>query len=85
MKVSVDENIPLITVAERGSLGHDVLDIRGTSHQGISDAALWTMASNKAACSLARIRVSFSTVMRRITGSSSFVCDSQTNGRSTKG
>jgi hypothetical protein len=37
MKVCVDENIPLITVAELKNLGHDVLDIRGTPNKGISD------------------------------------------------
>ncbi len=41
MKICVDENIPLITVAELRSLGHDVLDIRGTDEQGISDEILW--------------------------------------------
>jgi predicted nuclease of predicted toxin-antitoxin system len=41
MKICVDENIPLITVAELRKLGHDVLDIRGTPDQGISDKSLW--------------------------------------------
>ncbi len=39
----VDENVPLNTVAELGNLGHDVLDIRGTVSQGISDDVLWEM------------------------------------------
>ena len=43
MKICVDENIPLNTVAELRSLGHDVLDIRGTLNQGISDEVLWTL------------------------------------------
>ena len=34
MKICVDENIPLITVVELRSLGHDVLDIRGTDDRG---------------------------------------------------
>ena len=41
MKICVDENIPLITVVELRKLGHDVLDIRGTDDQGISDDLLW--------------------------------------------
>ena len=43
MKICVDENIPLNTVAELGNLGHDVLDIRGTDSQGIADDVLWEM------------------------------------------
>ena len=43
MKICVDENIPLNTVAELGNLGHDVLDIRGTVNQAISDDVLWEM------------------------------------------
>jgi predicted nuclease of predicted toxin-antitoxin system len=41
MKRCVDENIPLITLSELRKLGHDVLDIRGTDDQGISDELLW--------------------------------------------
>ena len=41
MKICVDENIPLITVLELKESGHDVLDIRGTDDQGISDDFLW--------------------------------------------
>ena len=41
MKICVDENIPVITVVELRNLGHDVLDIRGTDDQGISDDLLW--------------------------------------------
>jgi predicted nuclease of predicted toxin-antitoxin system len=41
MKICVDENIPLVTVIELRKLGHDVLDVRGTSDQGISDDLLW--------------------------------------------
>ena len=43
MKICVDENIPLNTVAELRNLGHDVLDIRGTVNQAISDDVLWEM------------------------------------------
>ncbi|RJQ51685.1 MAG: hypothetical protein C4526_09575 [Nitrospiraceae bacterium] len=41
MKIFVDENIPLITVSELRLLGHDVMDIRGTKFEGISDEELW--------------------------------------------
>ena len=41
MKIFVDENIPLITVQELRSKGFDVMDIRGTPSEGISDEELW--------------------------------------------
>jgi predicted nuclease of predicted toxin-antitoxin system len=41
MKLCVDENIPRNTVVELQNLGHDVLDIRGTANQGISDDIFW--------------------------------------------
>ena len=41
MKICVDENIPTITVLALRELGHDVLDIRGTSEQGMRDELLW--------------------------------------------
>jgi predicted nuclease of predicted toxin-antitoxin system len=44
MKILVDENIPNITVEELRSLGHDVLDVRGTPQQGMEDAELWRLA-----------------------------------------
>jgi|SRR5437764_14943504 len=47
MKVCVDENIPLSTVTELRNLGHDVLDIRGTTEQGISDDLLWELVQNE--------------------------------------
>jgi predicted nuclease of predicted toxin-antitoxin system len=40
MKVFVDENIPLTRVLELRRVGHDVLDIRGTNDEGISDELL---------------------------------------------
>jgi len=36
MKICVDENIPLISVAWLKDSGHDVLDIRGTAEYEIS-------------------------------------------------
>jgi predicted nuclease of predicted toxin-antitoxin system len=47
MKICVDENIPLDTVSELINLGHDVLDIRGTPKQGISDEVLWEIVQNE--------------------------------------
>jgi predicted nuclease of predicted toxin-antitoxin system len=44
MKIMVDENIPLSTVAELRGMGHDVLDIRGTDREGIDDAEVWRVA-----------------------------------------
>lgn len=41
MNICVDENIPIITVVELRNLGYDVLDIRGTDAQGVSDEILW--------------------------------------------
>ena len=44
MRILVDENIPKITVLELRTLGHDVLDIRGTERQGMFDDELWPFA-----------------------------------------
>lgn len=44
MKIFVDENIPMITVKELVLQGYDVIDIRGTDDQGITDEALWQKA-----------------------------------------
>ncbi len=41
MKIFVDENIPLITVRELREQGFEVIDIRGTNDQGITDEVLW--------------------------------------------
>ena len=41
MKILVDENIPLMTVRKLHEQGYDVIDIRGTDDQGITDEALW--------------------------------------------
>jgi predicted nuclease of predicted toxin-antitoxin system len=40
MKILVDENVPLASVSELHQMGHDVLDIRGTTDEGISDELL---------------------------------------------
>ncbi len=47
MKIFVDENIPLITVQELRSKGFDVMDIRGTPNEGISDEELWEIVKNE--------------------------------------
>jgi predicted nuclease of predicted toxin-antitoxin system len=44
MRILVDENIPKATAEALRRLGHDIRDIRGTSHEGISDDELWTIA-----------------------------------------
>lgn len=43
MKICVDQNIPLVTVAELKALQHDVLDIRNTPDQAMSDDLLWKL------------------------------------------
>ena len=47
MKIFVDENIPNVTVLELQTMGHDVLDIRGTPQQGILDDELWALAQSE--------------------------------------
>ena len=41
------KNIPLITVKELRKQGFDVIDIRGTDDQGITDEELWKKAQNQ--------------------------------------
>lgn len=47
MKIFVDENIPLITVLALKALQHDVLDIRRTPDQGMSDDLLWELVTRE--------------------------------------
>ena len=47
MKICVDENIPFMTVQELMSLGHDVMDIRGTEREGITDKELWEIVQKE--------------------------------------
>ncbi len=47
MKILADENIPKMSVQALRQLGHDVLDIRGTADQGMSDEALWELAQQE--------------------------------------
>ena len=44
MDIIVDENIPLLSVEQLRRAGHDVLDIRGTAREGITDEELWSKA-----------------------------------------
>jgi predicted nuclease of predicted toxin-antitoxin system len=47
MKIFVDENMPLMTVEALRALGHDVLDIRGTADEGMSDDNIWEKAQQE--------------------------------------
>ncbi len=47
MRILVDENIPLMTAKELRSLGHDVMDIRGTNLEGIDDEELWKIVQKE--------------------------------------
>ena len=47
MKALVDENIPLVTVRALRSMGHDVLDVRGTAREGMPDEGLWDLAQHE--------------------------------------
>lgn len=41
MKIFVDENIPSITVKELRQNGHDIMDIRRTDKEGMTDEDIW--------------------------------------------
>jgi predicted nuclease of predicted toxin-antitoxin system len=47
MDIFVDENIPSITVESLRKAGHDVKDIRGTKHEGISDDEIWQLTQQE--------------------------------------
>jgi len=47
MRILVDENIPVMTVQQLRRLGHDVVDIRGTTEEGMSDEFLWSKAQQE--------------------------------------
>jgi predicted nuclease of predicted toxin-antitoxin system len=44
MRICVDENIPLMTIHALRSQNNDVLDVRGTEREGLSDIDLWKLA-----------------------------------------
>lgn len=41
MKIFVDENIPSITARELLQNGHDIMDLRGTDNEGMTDEDIW--------------------------------------------
>jgi len=43
VRVFVDENIPKLTVDYLNSAGHDVLDLRKTPQEGLSDEKVWAL------------------------------------------
>ena len=47
MRILVDENIPLMTVKTLRDMDHDVLDIRGTKNEGISNSKLWKLTQKE--------------------------------------
>ena len=47
MNILVDENIPMMTVAQLRQMRHDVLDILSTVDQGMADEAIWDKAAKK--------------------------------------
>ncbi len=47
MRILVDETIPNITVSTLQGAGHEVMDIRGTPCQGITDEELWSLAQRE--------------------------------------
>ncbi len=47
MNIFVDENIPSITVDQLRKMGHDVLDIRGTEKEGLSDEGIWEITQKE--------------------------------------
>jgi predicted nuclease of predicted toxin-antitoxin system len=47
VRILVDENIPLMTVEQLRSSGHDVADVRGTTNEGMSDELLLKKACDE--------------------------------------
>jgi predicted nuclease of predicted toxin-antitoxin system len=47
MKIFVDENIPAMTVDFLRSMGHDVMDIRGTEKEGLNDYGIWEIVQKE--------------------------------------
>jgi hypothetical protein len=47
VKIFVDENLPFMTVHELLSLGHDVMDIRGTEREGTLSLSLVEVRSTR--------------------------------------
>lgn len=51
MRILVDENIPRIAVGHLLKMGHDLIDVRTTPEEGLSDEGLWNKAQ-QAGCLL---------------------------------
>ena len=47
MKIFVDENIPRMTVSALREQGFEVIDIRGSEDQGLTDDAIWREAQKE--------------------------------------
>ncbi len=47
MKILVDENIPLKSVQALREIGYEVLDIRGTPTEGVTDEVLWEIVQKE--------------------------------------
>lgn len=47
MNIFVDENIPLMTVRALREMGHNIIDIRGTADEGMTDDNLWEIVQQK--------------------------------------
>jgi predicted nuclease of predicted toxin-antitoxin system len=47
MRILVDENIPSMTVVALKEKGHDVLDLRGSTRQGLADSEVWAVAQGE--------------------------------------
>lgn len=47
MNILVDENIPWLTIQELRSMGHTVVEIRGTANEGSVDDVLWEIAQRE--------------------------------------
>jgi predicted nuclease of predicted toxin-antitoxin system len=49
MQILVDENIPLTSVKKLQELGHHIIDIRGTSQEGVDDEMIWEIVQENSA------------------------------------
>ena len=47
MRIFVDENIPRMTANQLRDFGHDVIDIRRTNQEGISDDEIWQIVQRE--------------------------------------
>lgn len=47
MRILVDENITSVTVVALKGMGHDVLDLRGSTRQGLADSEVWAVAQGE--------------------------------------